>query len=163
VTSIPRLRDRRLALEKGRARNWRDGLNGCGGPHLPQPGQGKGRGGAKMEGRRLCLCERFQSPLDDLFGRAIRPARKLLLQPLFAVGCRANGIHEFTIREASDSAQPGRSSRGMRKEVPAASVDRPPMPRGLCHSRNFSELCKTDKPRTQTCRRTCRCNMFCLE
>jgi 23S rRNA maturation mini-RNase III len=58
-----------------------------------------------MEGRGLLLCERFESPLDDLFGRAIRPARKLLLQQLLAVRRKTNRIHASSIREASEEAQ----------------------------------------------------------
>jgi hypothetical protein len=66
---------------------------------------GRFRRGAKMRGNGLFLCEGFQSPLDDLFGRAIRAARKLLLQQLLTVGCKTNGVRMFSIREESASPQ----------------------------------------------------------
>jgi hypothetical protein len=57
------------------------------------------------------LCERFQSPLDDLFGRAVRTARKLLLQQLLTAGCKSNAIRASSMREASGSPRPS-VSRG---------------------------------------------------
>jgi len=73
--------------------NVSDGLRG-----------GLGRG-TKMVLAEFFLREGFQGPFDDLFGLTMRTARELLLQQLLAVRRKANGIHKYSIREASDSAQ----------------------------------------------------------
>src|SRR5271169_1282622 len=61
--------------------------------------------GTEVGGNGLALRQGFQRPFDDLFGRAIRTSRKLLLQQLLAVRCQVNRAHGLSIREVSDSGQ----------------------------------------------------------